>query len=535
MICKKYYKIPDNFKSFKEAGDYYCNSASTEQDLEKSVYYYKKAIEQGENDAKSTLEQIYGDIVYALKEQTLQSMNNTLFNIRDRIETLVRKSNGVDYSNIHLYHRLTHDLSDEWEKLTPKYNNLSKIYDYKIFKMTNFPVLALFQKQTFSTLAVISDLDSFFDENHTLEFIHTNRISEKFKQHDLYDFLFWCKDGIIISNDDSPLTTLESCRTELKQAIISAQNGKEISVNLLKKIFQKAIDALMFLPCINNVNNNFFIVTGVMSKEVKEHIYKSYINKKQPSKNGILPNKEWFKLISGIIKHFVNSMEITIEYNNINNVDYKEAIKAYYEIKKSENNNTAIQGNPKIIFSDDNTLYLHKGNIICERNKHDIEQVTAILCGLNGQEVRLNVSHCKKCNKFFVLYGIYKDYCMRYRGILADVKFLPTGNYSDTNQGNNLESPLHLCGYNVNQRDNLSDNDRHKIIKFCIQNNIMKKGEILRLLTYFIEFNGSNPQNINAVLKWSEDRRFTQDIDINKQNEVELKYVEIYKKNRFIK
>ena len=71
------------------------------------------------------------------------------------------------------------------------------------------------------------------------------------------------------------------------------------------------------------------------------------------------------------------------------------------------------------------------------------------------------------------------------------------------------ESPLHLCGYNVNQQDNYSREERRFIISKIIDRGIMSKLEVINYLEYFISHNGQQSRNWLALAKWKEDLQFT--------------------------
>lgn len=187
----------------------------------------------------------------------------------------------------------------------------------------------------------------------------------------------------------------------------------------------------------------------------------------------------------------------------------------------------------KEIICQDDTLYLHKGNIVCLRNKHDIEQVTAIIHTLDYKTVRLNVSHCKQCNKFFMLYDVYLQYRKVYGVLLGKFKFTSSGIFSDVDIVRKTESPLHICGYNVNQKENLSSDERQAIIAYCIESNTMTKSEILNLLNNLIDYNGQNPNNYYATQKWKQDRLFVLNYNIEKQPQHFIRHIKKYKRNCF--
>jgi len=181
----------------------------------------------------------------------------------------------------------------------------------------------------------------------------------------------------------------------------------------------------------------------------------------------------------------------------------------------------------------DETLYVHKGNISCETQHHDIEQATAVLLNSNGSDIELNVSHCKDCQKFFIRYESYKRYRELYGTILGNIRMVTNGYYSYAPYDLADESTLHLCGYNVSKKDNLSDAARQTIIAATIESGAMTKGDVIHLLNYFIEVNGAKAGNELARHKWCVDLDFALAYKSSQQKRFRIGSVERYCRNRF--
>lgn len=182
----------------------------------------------------------------------------------------------------------------------------------------------------------------------------------------------------------------------------------------------------------------------------------------------------------------------------------------------------------------DLTLYVHKGHIVCHKQKHDIEQATAILKNIYGHDIKLNVSHCTNCNKFFIHHSVYKTYREKFGTVLGDVKLL-SGEYFDSYSPDlSDESTLHLCGYNVSQKSKLSMVDRQTIIASVIDKSAMSKAQVINLLQYLIDL-AQNKENMKfAIAKWQEDLEFTLAYNTEKQKHYVIHKVAAYAKNQFI-
>lgn len=182
----------------------------------------------------------------------------------------------------------------------------------------------------------------------------------------------------------------------------------------------------------------------------------------------------------------------------------------------------------------DDTLYIHKGIIVCQKNNHAIEQAVAILSDKNGNDIRMNVCHCQDCRKFFMHYDIYKHYRQKYGVIMGNIHM--TSNDELTRNVYDLaeESPLKMCGYSVSQKDSLSSDERQRIIASCIESGAMTKEAVIRLLRWFVEVNGNKIGNELARTKWREDLDYALNYNITEQSEYKIGRMTRYKRNQFV-
>lgn len=182
----------------------------------------------------------------------------------------------------------------------------------------------------------------------------------------------------------------------------------------------------------------------------------------------------------------------------------------------------------------DDTLYVYKGKIKCLKDSHPIEQATALLQDKNGRDIKLNVSHCLKCGKFFIEYEIYQHYRKRYGVILGNVRLTSNGEFSEYGLDLAEESPLKLCGYSVSQKDGLSRMERQNVLEGCIESGAMTKQDVIHLLKWFIEMNGAKKNNELALIKWQEDLDFVLALNTEKQKHFRIGKIVKYNRNRFI-
>lgn len=150
----------------------------------------------------------------------------------------------------------------------------------------------------------------------------------------------------------------------------------------------------------------------------------------------------------------------------------------------------------------------------CSNNSHKIKDVIArIPVKVNGKPQIIDVDawYCETCKIYYILHSTYDGI----NGIpICDVKDFRTGKIisSATDYDNvvtsNYETMLHKLGYNVNQQENLSSQERQKILAQIVQKRQISKNEIISLLQYYIRRNENNGNMIFAVEKWEQDLIF---------------------------
>lgn len=172
-------------------------------------------------------------------------------------------------------------------------------------------------------------------------------------------------------------------------------------------------------------------------------------------------------------------------------------------------------------------LYIYKGLIRCQKEKHEMIPATAILYDKNDNEVQINVEYCTECDKYYLEYGLFNRYRERYSILIGNFQMYSSSSmYGDNNFA--LESPLKLSGYNVGQSDGLSKQNREYILARIIHDGIMKKNEVIKYLSHFIRMNGAKTANGIALSKWEDDLSFVQSYDMSIQPRVIIEQVKKY-------
>ena len=179
------------------------------------------------------------------------------------------------------------------------------------------------------------------------------------------------------------------------------------------------------------------------------------------------------------------------------------------------------------------TLYVYKYSFPCRYKKHNIIPGTGELIALDGTSVLIKIEYCTNCNKCFIDFDEYERYRKKYGqkfGILLgnisfDEKIFPSGSGFS---GLAEKSVLRLCGYTVNQQDDLTENQRHRILGIIMDYGILNKEEIISHLKLFIKSRKNNPVMRNAVQKWEDDWDWVSDYKIDRQKKYRITDVKKY-------
>ena len=88
----------------------------------------------------------------------------------------------------------------------------------------------------------------------------------------------------------------------------------------------------------------------------------------------------------------------------------------------------------------------------------------------------------------------------------------------ENRQGNwETRSVLNKLGYNVNQNDDLSDNERQCILIEAMENRNVSKRRLIRFLEWLVEENGNYRKMELAVSKWKRDIEFVKAYTLKKR------------------
>lgn len=203
-----------------------------------------------------------------------------------------------------------------------------------------------------------------------------------------------------------------------------------------------------------------------------------------------------------------------IDLNVINRKKYQYTLGQETYLKK-------INKATELTFKD---FVVRSNTFHCIHNDHDTESITAVVKVMSNMsqimKQEIPAGYCKECGIYFILESTYEK--LLEQGVplcrTIDVK-----TYRKNEQLGTLslakESILKQCGYNVSEKDDLTVQQRQKILIALIDNNILSEMDIISYLDFFINQHKSKENYKQAVNKWKADREYIIDYQAKEKAE----------------
>lgn len=208
-------------------------------------------------------------------------------------------------------------------------------------------------------------------------------------------------------------------------------------------------------------------------------------------------------------------------------------------------NNRKLDDDYTILEGDYEEYLKHFDNVIeflirintfrCNVRKHNIEEIIAVVNVFNKknnsmEEVEVNAFYCRNCNLYYIYENEYTLLLKKGIPICPIHEELKYFNKSNNFDSYNTESILRQFGYNVNAQENLSANERHKIIEIILNNGIMSKNEIISHLNFLTNSRKNQANMFNAISKWNDDIKFVHTIKTENRRVVKIGAIRKFKK-----
>lgn len=194
-------------------------------------------------------------------------------------------------------------------------------------------------------------------------------------------------------------------------------------------------------------------------------------------------------------------------------------LNSYQEVAAEKNNSSIVESNPSklkkkvskgphIITAHD--FVVRRTIFKCKHNNHQIEDVKAVFTTISRQgtvnKITIPAGYCATCNMYFIMESTYKR--IKYSGIPI-CRTMDEKSYENNNStglyNNNLasESVLMQFGYNVSQKDDLPAEQRRRILAAIVDNDVLKRNEVVSYLDYFIS-QRKNQKNKDGSLRYKD-------------------------------
>lgn len=160
----------------------------------------------------------------------------------------------------------------------------------------------------------------------------------------------------------------------------------------------------------------------------------------------------------------------------------------------------------------------------CLVGGHSLHDIVGIVNVINSAgeiiEVEVPIARCIACNKYYLHDRQYKK--LKELGmIMCRIKDKKAQydiwkrNFSELNQ----ESILHMYGYNVSSMVNLTEAQRHTVLRMLVERKILSRFSIIDHLEFLINLNRDKSGFDVAVKKWEMDVEYLQTLPSNKISE----------------
>lgn len=198
-------------------------------------------------------------------------------------------------------------------------------------------------------------------------------------------------------------------------------------------------------------------------------------------------------------------------------IEYQELLnKDDDEIKAEIINDTTIMVPEKHIKASD--FLIRTDDHYCVKYEHHIQDITGIIRVFKQQkivEVEIPAAYCAECDVYYILNWDYIR--LKDKGkICCRVETKYTYQKQQKNRWGYYDqmadkSILAIWGYNTQEKENLSDDERRDIIMMVLKTGSMSKHEVIDFLT--IQINTKGDRFPNSKYKWQSDINWLRKVD----------------------
>ena len=169
----------------------------------------------------------------------------------------------------------------------------------------------------------------------------------------------------------------------------------------------------------------------------------------------------------------------------------------------------------------------------CMHNNHQIEDIKAVFTTISRlgtvNKITIPAGYCSTCNMYFIMESTYNR--IKKSGIpicrtMDEKNYLKSNTTGIYYNGLASESVLMQFGYTVSKQDDLPAEQRRRILAAIVDNDVLKRNEVVSYLDYFIN-QRKNQKNKDgslrykdAIDKWRADRAWINQYKLGSYKEV---------------
>lgn len=218
------------------------------------------------------------------------------------------------------------------------------------------------------------------------------------------------------------------------------------------------------------------------------------------------------------LRHYLHDCKRYIFFHNIFDDDGQRIATPDAEAFKER-----LQNREEVVafsLEDTSKALIRTNGEFCLTGGHGLHDIEGIVNVINSAgeiiEVKVPIARCIACNKYYLHDRQYKK--LKALGMIMcriedkKVHYDIWGrNFSEWNQ----ESILHMYGYNVSSAVNLTEAQRHTVLKMLVERKILSRFSIIDHLEFLINLNRDKAGFELAVKKWEMDVEYLQTMPIN--------------------
>lgn len=194
---------------------------------------------------------------------------------------------------------------------------------------------------------------------------------------------------------------------------------------------------------------------------------------------------------------------------------------------------STVQDNGQELIDVKADFLVRAGAGACYRKGHDIEEIAIVIPVIEPGAIPVKVEaagfHCRTCNKYYISNDEFErvsSYGMINCPVVTNEYFAKM----DIGKRRELrsESLLHSLGYCVSA-DGPDDIQRQFLLSLILDRKLMKKDDIVNMLTFLIWLNGSHGRNPSAVKRRKNDFEFVNSYKLGSRKHVTARSFRIRK------